>query len=103
MIFRRVCEIRFPTTDIESPEVPMLCFLQESKTQDKTAQCFNCGGRWPHNAKAGCPAQNRKCNSCKKYGDYVQYCQGSQKGQSSGKGGPPGKGGPQEAKMSKLQ
>ena len=24
---------------------------------DKTAHCFNCGGRWPHDAKAGCPAQ----------------------------------------------
>lgn len=79
-------------TDIESPGSANAVFPQKSKTPDKTARCFNCGGSWPHDAKAGCPAQNRKCNSCKKYGHYAQCCRGSQKGQSSGKGGTPRKG-----------
>lgn len=78
--------------DIESPGSAKAVFPQKSKTPDKTARCFNCGGSWPHDAKAGCPAQNRKCNSCKKYSHYVQYCQGSQKAQSSEKGRTPRKG-----------
>lgn len=80
------------TTDIESPGRANAVFPQKSKTPDKTAHCFNCGGSWPHNAKAGCPAQNRKCNSCKKYAHYAQYCRGSQKGQPPVKGGTPRKG-----------
>ena len=70
-------------TDIESPG---------SANADKKDCCFNCGESWPHDAKAGCPARNRKCNSCEKYGHYAQYCRSSQKGQSSGKGGPPQRG-----------
>ena len=79
-------------TDIESPGSANAVFPQKSKTPDKAARCFNCGGSWPHDAKAGCPAQNRKCSSCKKYGHYAQCCRGSQKGQSPGKGGTPRKG-----------
>ena len=79
-------------THIESPGSANAVFPQESKTPDKTVRCFKCGGSWPHDAKAGCPAQNRKCNSCQKYGHYARCCRGSQKGQSPGKGGTPRKG-----------
>ena len=79
-------------TDIESPGSANAVFLQKSQTPDKKACCFNCGESWPHDAKAGCLAQNRKCNSCKIYGHYAQYCRSSQKGQSYGKGGPPQRG-----------
>ena len=74
-------------TDIESPGTANVVLPPKSETPDKTARCFNCGGSWPHDAKAGCPARSRKCNSCKKYSHYAQYCRSSQKGQPDRRGG----------------
>ena len=65
-------------SDIESPGTVNAVLPPKSETPDKTARCFNCGGSWPHDTKAGCPARNRKCNSYKKYGHYAQYCRSSQ-------------------------
>ena len=45
-------------TDIESPGRANVVFPQKSKTPDKTAHCFNCGGSWPHDAKAAIPVKN---------------------------------------------
>ncbi|XP_067026640.1 uncharacterized protein [Acropora muricata] len=36
--------------------------------------CYNCGESWPHDPTTGCPARNRKCNSCHKYGHYAKFC-----------------------------
>ena len=58
-------------TDIESAGTANAVLPPKSETPDKTARCLNCGGSWPHDAKAGCPARNRKCDSCEKYGHYV--------------------------------
>ena len=45
-------------TEIESPGTAnaVLPPNLKSETPDKTARCFNCGGSWPNDAKAGCPA-----------------------------------------------
>ena len=52
--------------------------------------CFNCGGIWPHNSKTRCPARNRKCNDCHKYGHYVKCCmQKSRETRNSRKGKQP--------------
>ena len=48
------------------------------KKKGKKGNCFNCGGDWPHDSKTGCPARNRRCNACHKYGHYAKYCRNSQ-------------------------
>ena len=75
--------------DIESPG-SVNAVVPQKPPQSK--HCFNCGEDWPHDAQAGCPARNRKCNSCKRYGHYAQYCRISQNSQSSGRGRTPKKG-----------
>ena len=52
--------------DIESPGTTNAVLPPKSEIVDKTVRCFNCGESWPHDVKAGCPARNRKCNSCRK-------------------------------------
>ena len=66
--------------------------------------CFNCGGIWPHDSKTGCPARNRKCNSCHKYGHYAKCCtQKSRETRNSRKGKRPrGRGNPKEKKTQNV-
>ena len=59
--------------DIESSGSANAVFPQKSKTPEKKSICFNCGESWPHDS-GGCPARNRKCNSCQRYGHYVKCC-----------------------------
>lgn len=40
----------------------------------KAAKCWNCNGSYPHSGM--CPAQNRKCKACDKYGHYATCCRG---------------------------
>ncbi|CAH3193357.1 unnamed protein product [Porites evermanni] len=66
--------------------------------------CFNCGGIWPHDSKTGCPARNRKCNGCHKYGHYEKCCtQKSRETRNSRKGKQPrGRGNPKEKKKQNV-
>ena len=66
--------------------------------------CFNCGGIWPHDSKTGCPARNRKCNGCHKYGHYAKCCtQKSRETRNSRKGKQPcGRGNPKERKKQNV-
>ena len=41
-------------TEIESPGTANAVLPPKAETPDKTACCFNCGGSWPHDAKAAC-------------------------------------------------
>ena len=59
--------------DIESSGSANAVFPQKSKMPEKKSICFNCGESWPHDS-GGCPARNRKCNSCQRYGHYAKCC-----------------------------
>lgn len=50
-------------------------------------QCFRCGGQWPHNGT--CPARNRKCVRCQRYGHFADFCDNFKKSQVKPKYGEP--------------
>ena len=66
--------------------------------------CFNCSGIWPHDSNTGCPARNRKCNGCHKYGHYAKCCTlKSRETRNSRKGKQPrGRGNPKEKKKQNV-
>ena len=45
--------------------------VQKSRAK---GNCYNCGKSWPYDPTTACPARNRKCNSCHKYGHYAKFC-----------------------------
>ena len=60
--------------EIESSGNANAILHQSVQKSQAKGNCYNCGESWPHDPKTGCPARNRKCNSCHKYGHYAKFC-----------------------------
>ena len=60
--------------DIELSANANAVLSQPTQKSRAKGNCYNCGESWPHDPKAGCPARNRKCKSCHKYGHYAKFC-----------------------------
>ena len=39
--------------------------------------CFRCGGSYPHDSE--CPAMNKKCEKCSRFGHFAKLCHTKQK------------------------
>ena len=75
-----------------------LCFLLHHSRRKIVSIAVK---NWPHDSKTGCPARNRKCNGCHKYGRYAKCCtQKSRETRNSRKGKQPrGRGNPKEKEI----
>ncbi|XP_069129130.1 uncharacterized protein [Argopecten irradians] len=47
------------------------------KTKDKSAECYRCGGSYPHQGQ--CPAKGKKCNNCQKLNHFSKMCRSKKK------------------------
>ncbi|XP_077537405.1 uncharacterized protein LOC144149627 isoform X1 [Haemaphysalis longicornis] len=48
--------------------------VQPKKFAGKLQLCERCGNKWHNSAYQNCPARNRSCNSCNKWGHFASMC-----------------------------
>ncbi|XP_077538135.1 uncharacterized protein LOC144150167 [Haemaphysalis longicornis] len=46
----------------------------QQKFAGKLQSCERCGNKWHNSAFQNCPARNRRCNSCNKWGHFASMC-----------------------------